>query len=411
MMNKVQVTDKTYWVGKTDFRQVPFHRLVLEKGTTYNAYFLDTEKPTLIDTVDMMFAGEFVRDLPEIIDPAKLKYIVVNHVEPDHAGAVGALIVFATNATIVTTQKGKEMLAGMYRIQSRKFLVVKDGDTLDIGGKTLQFFETPYLHTEETMITYCLEDKVLYPCDLFSTHIANNELFNDLAPADITEDFKGYYQLIMHPHRSYVRKMLEKLATLDIRMIAPAHGYILRANVNKYINLYDEMSRVKPGTRRKKALVLYSSLTGRTGKVADNIALGLTELGVEVTVANDKSSDLSSIKDLALEADAILFGSSTKYGDMTGNLEDILQEIVKLDLSNKLVAAFGSYGWSGEGIELVNDYLKISNATLVDTSYLIKSLGVDNVQLPLRIQFTPDEDTKARCAEAGRIIGELLISA
>lgn len=408
MFNKIEITKNVYCVGKVDDRDVPFHRLVLTKGTTYNSYLLNTEKPTLIDTVDISFGMDFVKHLESIIKLEDLKYVVINHVEPDHAGALGALMNKAKNATIVTTELGKKFLIGMFKLQNKSFHVIKDGETLDIGGKTLQFFETPFLHTEETMITYCIEDKILYPCDIFSTHIANYELFNDIAKEDMTEDFKVYYKLIMHPHRPYVRNMIEKINKLEINMICPSHGYVLRKDVQKYIDFYEEMS-VTPSSTDKKALILFSSMTGNTSKVAQNISQGLIEMGIETDIINIKNADIKTILDLAKEASAIIVGSSTRYGDMIGSIEDVVKEIVKLDLSNKLGVAFGSYGWSGEAIEIINDYLKNSNINLLDTSYMIKATGDDHIKLPLRINFTPEENMKEKCIETGIAIGELLL--
>ena len=408
-MGKELIENKVFWVGKIDDRKVPFHRLVLENGTTYNSYLLDTEKPTIIDTVDMSFAGEFVKNLETIMDLNKLQYVVINHVEPDHAGALPALMSKAKNATIVTTQKGKDLLIAMFKLEQKNFIVIKDGDTLDIGGKTLKFLETPYLHTEETMITYCIEDKILFSCDIFSTHKANYELFNDLAKEDITEDFKVYYSLIMHPHRSYVRDMLEKISKLDINIIAPSHGYVLRKDVNKFIKLYDEMSVPKPNMLTKKALILFSSMTGNTSKVAQSLSQGLTDVGVETNIINIKNAEVTSIITLVKESDAILIGSSTKYGDMIGTLETVLKELIKLDLSNKVGIAFGSYGWSGEAIEIINDYLLQSNITTIDKSYLIKTTGDETLSLPLRVKFSPEGREKDTCIKAGKVIGELLI--
>jgi flavorubredoxin len=408
MLNKIEVAQNTYCVGKIDDRKVPFHRLILEKGTTYNAYLLETEKPTLIDTVDISFGMEFVKHLESIMDLEKLHYVVINHVEPDHAGALGALMNKAKNAVVVTTELGKKFLIGMFKIKPERFHVIKNGEKLDIGGKTLQFFETPFLHTEETMITYSVEDKILYPCDQFSTHIANYELFNDLSKEDITEDFKVYYKLIMHPHRPYVRDMISIVRNLEINMICPSHGYVLRENVQKYIDLYDEMSQVELSTD-KKALILFSSMTGNTSKVAQSIKEGLLEMGVETDVVNTKNAEISTIVDLAKEASAIIVGSSTRYGDMIGNIEDIVKEIVTLDLSEKLGAAFGSFGWSGEAVEILNDYLRNSSITLLDTSYMIKATGDDHIKLPLRVNFAPEEEMKNQCKETGAAIGELLL--
>lgn len=264
MNREIKLAEDIYWVGKIDNREVPFHRLILAKGTTYNAYLIKTEKPTVIDTVDIEFGREFVEYLSGLIDPLEIQYIVVNHTEPDHSGGLSALASRATNATIVCTEIAVPELQEMYKLHHRNFLVVKDGDTLDIGGKTLKFKETPYLHTEETMITYCIEDKILFPCDIFSTHVANYEFFNDEVNEDITEDFIGYYNAIIHPHRRYVRTLMEALKDLEVQIIAPSHGYILRKDVQKYINLYAEMS--KDTTLGKKVTIIYTTIKNNTKK-------------------------------------------------------------------------------------------------------------------------------------------------
>lgn len=404
-MDKIKITENSYWVGKVDDRPVPFHRLILEKGTTYNSYLLKTEMPTLIDTVDISFGGEFVKKLSNMMDLNSLKYVVINHVEPDHSGALPALMSKAKNAIIVTTEIAKELLIEMYKLHNKEFLIVKDGDTLDIGGKTLKFFETPYLHTEETMITYCLEDKILYPCDIFSSHVATYELFNDLVSNNIIEDFKVYYQLIMSPHRPYVRDMLKKLSTIEIDMIAPSHGYILRQNVKDYIDIYDDLSQ--KSSQSKKAMILYSTMTGNTGKIANKIYEGLTESGIEATILNVKTSSIETAVELAKESDIIIIGSSTRYGDMIGNIEDYIKKIVALDLSGKYGFAFGSYGWSGEAIEIINDYLKNSNITVLDSSTLIKTTGAAEVQLPLRVNFYGEDERAQAAMKVGQFVAKI----
>ncbi|NLM36444.1 MAG: FprA family A-type flavoprotein [Clostridiales bacterium] len=404
-MDKIKIAENSYWVGKVDDRPVPFHRLILEKGTTYNAYLLETEMPTLIDTVDISFGGEFAKKLGNIMDLNNLKYVVINHVEPDHSGALPALMNKAKNAIIVTTEKAKELLIEMYKLHNKEFLIVKDGDTLDIGGKTLKFFETPYLHTEETMITYCLEDKILYPCDIFSSHVATYELFNDLAHQDMIEDFKVYYQLIMSPHRPYVRDMLKKLSTIEVNMIAPSHGYILRDRAKDFIDMYDALSQ--KSSQDKKAMILYSTMTGNTGKIANKIYEGLTDAGIETSILNVKSSSIETAVELTKESDIIIIGSSTRYGDMIGNIEDYIKEIVALDLSGKYGFAFGSYGWSGEAIEIINDYLKSSNITVLDSSTLIKTTGAAEVQLPLRVNFYGEDERAQAALKVGRFVASI----
>lgn len=409
MEQNIMLGKNIFWVGKVDDRDVPFHRLTLTKGTTYNSYLLMTEKPTVIDTVDMSFGRDFVQNLGNKIELDKIKYIVINHTEPDHSGALGSLAAKAKNAVIVCTEPAVNELKEMYRLHNREFLVVSDGDTLDIGGKILKFIQTPYLHTEETMITYCEDNKILFPCDIFSTHIANYEYFNDLAQVDIKEDFITYYKLIMHPHRRYVQEMIEKIKDLDIKMIAPSHGFIIRDEVQSFIDIYDNMS--KNTDLDKKALILYSTMTGNTKKIANIFKEKFEEQNITSELMDVNKDPMDNIMNAINEADAIFFGSSTKYGDMIGNMEEVLKNLKTLNLENKLGAAFGSYGWSGEAIEVIQDYLNKTNLRSLSTSDIIKSTGMTDIELPLRIRFSSKEDNLKSIDRIVTYTSDLLFSA
>ena len=409
MMNSVALTENISWVGKIDNREVPFHRLILAKGTTYNAYLLKTEKPTVIDTVDMEFGREFVEYLSELIDPLLIQYIVINHTEPDHSGGMAALAGKAPNATIVCTELAVNELKEMYKLHDRNFLVVKDGDTLDIGGKTLLFKETPYLHTEETMITYCIEDKILFPCDIFSTHVAVNEIFADEAGFDITEDFVGYYNAIIHPHRRYVRTLIDALEGLDVKMIAPSHGFILREDIGKYIERYETMSA--DTIQDKKVTIVYTTIKNNTKKVANHLKEIFEENQIEATIFNADKSDKTEILESIKDADAVFIGSSTKYADMIGNLEEVLKDMKEMNLEGKIGAAFGSYGWSGEAIEVIQDYLNQTNMNVQSTSNVIKTTGMTHVEFPVRVRFSPKEEQMKKIEHSASFVADLLRSA
>lgn len=409
MKKNIMLSENIFWIGKVDDRDVPFHRLTLTKGTTYNSYLLMTEKPTVIDTVDISFGKEFIENLRNIIGLDKIKYIVINHTEPDHSGALGSLAARAKNAVIVCTKLAVNELKEMYKLHNRDFLVVGDGDTLDIGGKILKFIETPYLHTEETMITYCEEDKILFPCDIFSTHVANYEYFNDMAKEDIKNDYVGYYKLIMHPHRRYVQNMIEKIRDLDIRMIAPSHGFIIREDVKSFIDIYDNMS--KNTDLDKKTLILYSTMTGSTKKIATILNEKFQEQNITSEVIDVNKVPMEEVMKSINEAHAIFFGSSTRYADMIGNMEDVLKNLKSLNLESKLGSAFGSYGWSGEAIEVVQDYLSETNLKVLNTSDVIKSTGMIDIELPLRIRFLPNEDNLKSIERLVIYIADLLLSA
>ncbi len=405
-MKTIQLNDTTFWIGKVDDRKVPFHRLVLEKGTTYNSYLLKTEKPTVIDTVDFSFGKEFVDHVKSEIDPMDIAYIIINHSEPDHSGGLGALARAAKNAVIVCTEPAVYELKEMYRLHERDFLVVDDGDSLDIGGKTLQFIRTPYLHTEETMLTYAVEDKTIFPCDVFSTHVATYDLFNDLATEDITPDFDVYYQLIMHPHRRYVRRMIDKIKDLDIDMIAPSHGYILRENAQDFVGRYDAMSQDTESTKR--VAVVYSTLTGRTKGISQEIQRLLEDEKLTVDLVDVNKTTIDDVLEAIRRADAVFFGTSTKYADMIGGLEPVLKRPDEVDGQGKLAAAYGSFGWSGEGIEVVQDYLLESSMEALNTSHIIKTTGMIDVHFPVRIRFSMDEADKAHLDRAVGYVVERL---
>ena len=390
-----EIADKVYWAGKVDDRKVPFHRLILEKGTSYNAYLIRDEKTALIDTVDMLYGKEFVDSLGREMDLLALDYIIVNHTEPDHSGALGALARKAKNARIVCTAYAVYELMEMYKIDKERFLVVQTGDEISLGEKTLVFHETPFLHTEETMVTYLKEDKILFPCDIFSTHVADNDALSvsELEDADsILEDFKVYYKLIMDSHRRYVLPMIDVVKKLDIEMIAPSHGYILDQNVEKYIGIYEE--NALESKENVKALILFNTMSGNTKKMARMLENELLEHGFEVESINTEKAELNEVLTKIQYADGVLFGTSTKYADIPGNLEAILKELKELEVEGKPAAAFGSYGWSGEAVEVVQDYLTGAGMKALRSSDVIKSTGMSNIEFPLRIRFNPENSTK-----------------
>ena len=398
--------ENIYSVGVIDDRKVPFHRLILEDGTTYNSYLLKTEKPTIIDAVDFIYSKQYLENLKKLIDLKEIQYIVINHTEPDHSGALGSLAKQASDATIVCTEKAVYHLKELYRLQDRKFLVVKDGDTLDIGGKTLLFRITPFLHTEETMITYCIEDKTLFPCDIFSTHLTAKEYFVSKAEKDITEAFTVYYDLIMSPHRKYVRPMMSMIKELDIDMIAPSHGYILDEDIDKYISIYDEKS--KQTQRGKKATIVYTTMRNSTKKIAEKFKELFEAEEVEVAIFNADKTDENEILDSIKASDAVLFGTSTKYGDLIGSIENVLKKLKDMNLEGKVLGAFGSFGWSGEPIEIIQDYLNETNGNVLNTSSIIKSTGMIDVNFPVRVRFSLNEESEQDVTRAADYIISIL---
>lgn len=387
-LQNYEINEKLTEVGVIDDRDVPFHRLMLEKGTTYNSYFYDTEKPTIIDTVDLIYGKAFVANMKEKMDLKDLQYIVINHVEPDHSGALAALLYNAPNATIVCTEKAVYNISELYRASNRNFLVVTTGSKLDIGGKTLEFYFVPNLHTEETMMTYCIEDEILFPCDIFSTHVACTDFAASKTDIDFTEDFILYYDLIMSPHKIYVQNMMRIVKALDLKIIAPSHGYILDKDIDKYLDIYSE--KCKCDDREHPVTVVYTSMRGTTKKVAEKFAENFNkDPHYKSTVFDADKDDHEEILKAIENSDIILFGSSTKYGNLIGVLEDLLKALP--DLTGKYVGAFGSFGWSGESIEIIQDYLLNTKANILTTSDAIKKTGTIEMEFPLRVRYNMDE--------------------
>jgi flavorubredoxin len=408
MDENMKLVENIYYIGKIDDRQLSFHRTMLTRGTTYNSYLILADKPTVIDTVDPSFGKEFLDNIGRFIDPGKIKYIISNHVEPDHSGAIPALAAKAKNAKIVCTEKAEPVLKDMFRLHNREFHVVKDGDTLDIGGRILRFLETPYIHTEETMMTFDQESSVLFPCDGFSTFIAAHEVFNDLTDLNYDKYYEDYYRAIMGPHRPYIRRMLEKLEKLDIKMVAPSHGYVHRRDAHRYIEFYDKWSYRSEDGSNKKVVILVSSMTGNTIKLADRIAKGIAELQITPEILNIKNADLNTLKAKIYECDGLLAGSSTRYGDVVGDIELFLNSLEGGNFSSKYAAAFGSFGWSGESIAYVDEKLEELGFKMINHRYLIKNLGRDDALFPLRVKFLRQEEL-GRAEEAGRVFAEQVL--
>ncbi len=357
-----EIAKNVYWVGKVDDRKVPFHRLVLEKGTSYNAYLIKDEKTALIDTVDMLFGKEFTDKMAEAMDLTTLDYIVINHTEPDHSGALGSIARKAVNAKILCTAPAVYELMEMYKIGKERFQVVTNGEEISLGEKTLVFYETPYLHTEETMVTYLKEDEVLFTCDIFSTHVAdlNHLLVSELPEGiSIMEDYDTYYQLIMDPHRRYVLPMINVVKPLSLKIIAPSHGYVLDQDLASYISVYE--NHALESKKEVSALILFNTMSGNTKKMARMLENELVKEGIKVETINTEKADLDEIYTKIQKADGVLFGTSTRYADIPGNLEVILKELKDLEVEGKPAAAFGSYGWAGEAVEVVEDYLRAAD--------------------------------------------------
>ncbi len=386
-MLKLKISNGVHWVGVMDPHLRIFDVIMpTEHGTTYNSYLIQGKKSTaLVDTVKSKFTETFMDKLKGLIDPAELDYIILNHTEQDHTGALGTLLDAAPKAKLISSRNAVPLVKG---ILNREIDVqaVGDGDELDLGGKTLRFIEAPFLHWPDTMFTYLAEDRILFPCDFLGCHFADDRMFDDLVD-DFSYYFRFYYDHIIRPYKEHALKALDKIEGLPITTITPSHGPILRTDVGKWMEKYRSWSSF-PGKNKVPCILIFvASAYGNTARMAESIADGIRDGGCEANIFDLEGADSSVFIDRIEAADGIVVGSLTINGDAVKPVWDLLSSLATIKLRGKLAAAFGSYGWSGEAPRLIEERLK----------GLKLKVPFENV----RVHMTPDEEDLARCRELG----------
>lgn len=362
-----------------------------EHGTTYNSYFIQgARKSALIDTVKLNTKDQLINKLSGITDISKIDYIIINHTEPDHSGALHLIKDIAKDATLVYSKNAHHFVKHIIK-KDYNNITVGDGDSIDLGGKTLQFISAPFLHWPDTMFTYLKEDKILFPCDFFGSHYCDANVFNDLlADEDAAfEAFKYYFAHIMRPFKNYASSALEKLKNYEIDIIAPSHGPILRKDFKKYIDWYIEASKSSNANEAiKKIAVIYTSAYGNTEEMANHIAKGASIEGLtNVGLIDLVNTDTGKVVDIIEDSDAVIIGSPTLNAKPPKPIFDMISSLVMLNVKNKKAAVFGCYGWSGEAVQMVQD--------------ILKSLRFVIVQEGLKIQMTPFDEDLLNCEKFG----------
>lgn len=392
---KIQLTEGVYWVGAVDWNLRDFHGYTTPRGGTYNAYLIVDEKIALVDTVKHAFAGEMLERIKEIIDPSKIDYVVSNHVEIDHSGSLPEIMEIAPNAQVISSEKGKEGLL-KYHKGGWNYNVVKTGDELKLGKRTLLFITAPMLHWPDSMMTYLKEDKILLSNDLFGQHLASSFRFEDDAPGPmeyecdaVMEEAAKYYANIFMQFGALVLKKLEELKGYEIKMIAPSHGVIWK-NPGEIINSYQNWGK---GISKQKVLIIYDTMWNSTESMAGEILRGVSDSGVEVLLFHLRRNEASEIVKEVLESKAILIGSPTLNNDMFPTVSGFLTHLLGLKPKNKLWATFGSYGWAGGGVKAVNEKLKSSGYEIIES---------------LEVRFKPDKQDLEKCYAMGQKIASLV---
>lgn len=383
------IKEGLYWVGIVDWNLRTFHghQLSTPQGSSYNSFLIKDEKIALVDTVWGPFAGEFIANLAQNIDLNKIDYIVMNHNEPDHSGALPALMAKIPDTTIITSPKGKETLQELYH-QNWNFKVVQTGDVLSLGRRELQFIEAPMLHWPDTMFTYLTKDNVLMCNDAFGMHLASASLFDDESNIkQVLQEAAKYFANILTPFSKQVVRKLDELMALELPLdiIAPSHGILWRSHIDKIIELYYRWAR---GQSHDRIIIFYDSMWEATSKMAHAMAKGLRASGIDYKIVNLAVSDCNDVITEAFLARGILVGSPTFNRGYLPTIAPFVAEIKGLGLQKKVAAVFGSYGWSGEAVGLLEDQLEES--------------GIKILQEGLRCKFQPSEEELKDCQEFAR---------
>ena len=393
-MKTIQLAENVYWVGAVDWTTRDFHGYSTERGTTYNAFLIIDEKVTLIDTVKKPYRSELMHRIHSIIDPKKIDYLVVNHVEMDHSGSIPEVIEAINPEKVICSKMGQKALMQHFHRPDWPFHVVGPGEELSLGKRTLSFLETRMLHWPDSMFTYLKEDQILFTSDAFGEHLATSERFDDEVNQDVLmHEATKYYANILTLYSPLVKKLLAKVQEmqLPIKMLAPDHGVIWRSNPGKIIEAYSRWCNHQGNGR---ALVIYDTMWESTKKMAKAVAEGLHEQGVEYKLLGLQVNHRSDVMTDVLEASAIVLGSPTLNNGMLPRMADFLMYMRGLRPTNKVGASFGSYGWSGEAVKMMNEILKDMNIILCHEG--------------LKVQYVPEHAQLSECVELGRTVGKAM---
>ncbi len=371
----LEVTPDVKWVGVLDPGLQVFDIVMETKyGSTYNAYYIDASKKTLVETVKETHTAEYLDKVKAVCHPEEIEYVVMNHTEPDHSGSLSALLDIAPNATVVATGQA---LAYLNEIMNRPFksIKVKDGDTLDLGNKTIRFIGAPNLHWPDTMYSYLEEDKVLFTCDSFGAHYSFAPMFDDLVTnkQEYEDAFVYYFDCILRPYSKFMVKAIEKISSLDISTICTGHGPILRSTWKEIVAKSDKLSKdYLKATESKdhKVLITYVSAYGYTRQMAEWIKKGIEQAGdFDVTCMDIEFALLGDLEAAITVSDALLVGSPTINQNTLLPVYKLFACINPIRDRGKSAAAFGSYGWSGEASDLIENNLNGLKLKVVQKAY------------------------------------------
>ncbi len=392
-----EIRNNIFWTGKIHWELKKFHgeELSTANGSSYNAYLIKGEKNVLIDTVYTPFAEEFIQNLKKEIDLEKLDYIVINHAEPDHSGALPLLMTYAPNAKIYASANGVKSIKGYYH-QDWDITPVKTGDKLDLGGRELVFIDNSMIHWPDSMMCYMPSEEILFSNDAFGQHFASIKMYNSNCDKYILIDEAiKYYANIVAPFSKKVAKKIEEIKKMNINisMICPSHGIIWDEEPMQIVDLYEKWAN---NYAENSVAVIYDSMYGSTRKMAEAIADGIRLAAPEIAVKimNTSHDEKSDIIAEVFRAKALIAGSSALNNGILTSVSGILDELAGFALQDKKAAAFGSYGWSPANIKTITN--KLTEA------------GFEIIADGIKAQWNPTSEVLDNCREFGKAIAEKL---
>ncbi len=379
-MKSFKIDENIFWVGGIDWSLRDFHGYTTERGSTYNSYLIIDEKITLIDTVKHYLFDEFLERIKDVVDPSKIDYIIINHVEMDHSGSLPKILNIAKNAQIVTNPQGEKGLKLHYG-ENLNIKVIKTKDKLNIGKDNLIFFQTPMVHWPDNMVTYLENRKILFSNDAFGQHYSSFYRFDFENPLDeIIYQAKKYYANIVLPYSQQVQTALNLLKDLEIKIIAPSHGIIWKENISNILKEYQNWSK---DPLKKKVVIVYDTMWGSTEIMAKKYYEFFEKEGYEVVLMSLKTNHISDIMTEVLDSSIIGIGTPTLNKQPLPSVSGFLTYLLGLNPKNKKFFIFGSYGWGGEGTKIIKEDLeKYSNNVFLEEKiqYIPKEENIENLK-------------------------------
>lgn len=392
-MKPVEIAKNIYDVGVNDWNIRDFHGYTTDLGSSYNAFLILDKKTTLIDTVKAEFADQLIDNISKIIDPKKIDYVISNHTEMDHSGSLPRVMhKVGEEKPLFCSKMGQKNLSRHFR-QKWNYRPVENGEELSLGGRTITFLETRMLHWPDSMFSYLKEDKILFSSDAFGQHYAGQEKFDDLVGDAIMPHAKKYFANILLLYSPLILKLVEQVTNLklEFNMICPDHGILWRKDPGKIINAYVRWSRQEA---KNKAVVIYDTMWHSTEKMAEAIVEGLSGQGVEARPMHLRKWNRSDVMTEVLDAKAVIVGSPTLNNGLFPTVSDFLTYMKGLKPKNKIGVAFGSYGWSGESVNLIKNELESMNMEIIDPG--------------VKVQYVPDNQALETCIDLGKKIGKAI---